>query len=126
MKLITGLSYSAAMAASVGFMGLYIKMTLPPPASERLYDREIVKKLALTGGLVKDGNELAPLLNVHAIVTGATSGLGREIASELYGLGATVILASRSAKKTDDVARTILQEHPDSQGTLVSEKTVDT
>ena len=126
MKLITGLSYSAAMAASVGLLGLYIKMTLPPPASERLYDREIVKKLALTGGLVKDGNELAPLINVHAIVTGATSGLGREIASELYGLGATVILASRSAKKTDDVARTILQEYPDSQGTLVSEKTVDT
>ena len=127
MKLTTNLGYSAAIAAaSVGLMGLYIKMTLPPPASERVLDREMVKNLALTGGLVESRTESAPLLNVHVIVTGATSGLGREIACELYGLGATVILASRSAKKTADVAGTIMQEYPDSQGALIYEKTIDT
>ena len=127
MKLATGLGYSAmAAAASVGILGLYVKMTLPPPASERLYDRDLVKTLALTGGLSQGGPADAPLLNVHAIVTGATSGLGREIASELYGLGATVIMASRSAKKTADVAATIKKEYPKSQGVLMFEKTVDT
>lgn len=127
MKLATGFGYSAmAAAASVGILGLYVKMTLPPPASERLYDRDLVKTLALTGGLSQGGPADAPLLNVHAIVTGATSGLGREIASELYGLGATVIMASRSAKKTADVAATIKKEYPKSQGVLMFEKTVDT
>jgi NAD(P)-dependent dehydrogenase (short-subunit alcohol dehydrogenase family) len=43
----------------------------------------------------------------RVIVTGPTSGVGREIALQLAGLGAEVILACRDIKKGDDVAREI-------------------
>lgn len=99
-------------------LGLYIRATLPPPASTRLFDRELVRQLSLTGGLRENPSPIAPLLNVRAIVTGATSGLGREIASELYALGATVILASRSAKKALTIVESIKKEYPDAPGTL--------
>jgi NAD(P)-dependent dehydrogenase (short-subunit alcohol dehydrogenase family) len=42
-----------------------------------------------------------------AIVTGATSGLGRETASELARLGATVTLVGRNPEKTERVAQEI-------------------
>ena len=128
LNINTPLGYSAiAAAASFGLLGLYVKCSLPKPASTRLYDRDMVQNLALTGGIAENGATSAqPLSHVHAIVTGATSGLGREIACELYGLGATVILASRSAKKTADIAESIKKEYPDSTGTLSFEKTVDT
>ena len=45
-----------------------------------------------------------------AVVTGATSGLGRETASELARLGASVIIVGRNRDKTESVGRHI-QEH---------------
>ncbi|GLC47990.1 hypothetical protein PLESTB_000047100 [Pleodorina starrii] len=47
-----------------------------------------------------------------AIVTGATSGIGLETASDLAGLGATVVLGVRNTKAAEDVAKTIQQRHP--------------
>lgn len=49
----------------------------------------------------------ADLTNRVAMVTGATSGLGRETASELARLGATVILVGRNPEKTARVAEDI-------------------
>ena len=40
----------------------------------------------------------APLQGQVAIVTGSSSGLGKEIASELYNLGATVVIASTKTR----------------------------
>lgn len=45
-----------------------------------------------------------------AIVTGATSGLGRETATELARLGASVVLVGRNREKTEAVAESIRQE----------------
>ena len=98
--------------------GIYLRSTLPPPASTRTLDRALVKQLAIVGGLRDNPSSKAPLLNIIAIVTGATSGLGKEIASELYSLGATVVLASRSYKKAVSAMQSIMEEYPDSEGTL--------
>jgi retinol dehydrogenase-12 len=70
------------------------------------------------------GNLLSqnPLVNRVAIVTGSTSGIGREIASELYKLGATVILASRSLNKLEIEYSSIKLEHMNSKGTLIIEQ----
>ncbi|HSN84952.1 MAG TPA: SDR family NAD(P)-dependent oxidoreductase [Polyangiales bacterium] len=45
-----------------------------------------------------------------ALVTGATSGLGRETATELARLGATVIIVGRNREKTDAVAEATRQQ----------------
>ena len=45
-----------------------------------------------------------------AVVTGATSGLGRETARALAGLGATVIVVGRNPRKTETVAGRIRRE----------------
>ena len=45
-----------------------------------------------------------------AVVTGATSGLGRQTASELARLGASVILVGRNPEKTDAVVESIRRE----------------
>lgn len=45
-----------------------------------------------------------PLTGQHAVVTGASRGLGRAIAQELFGLGANVTLIARSAKGLQETA----------------------
>jgi NAD(P)-dependent dehydrogenase (short-subunit alcohol dehydrogenase family) len=108
--------------------GLYLKATLPAPAATRAFDRELVRKLALEGGLCANPQSQssdAPLLNLRVIVTGATSGLGREIASELYSLGATVVLACRSGTKAEGIIESIKSEFPQSKGTLDVGKTCE-
>merc|ERR1719440_1080277 len=58
----------------------------------------------------------APLQGQVAIVTGSSSGLGKEIASELYNLGATVVVASRNKDKiqavADDIRRQVGEGKP--------------
>lgn len=118
---MTGLTLRSATLLGAGasvLLGFYIRASLPAPASTRVFDRALVNELALNGGLRQSPPSLAPLLNVRAIVTGATSGLGREIAAELYALGATVVLASRSATKALSIMESIKKEYPDAQGTL--------
>jgi NAD(P)-dependent dehydrogenase (short-subunit alcohol dehydrogenase family) len=52
------------------------------------------------------------------IVTGSTSGLGYEIAAELYALGAVVIMAARNKDKVTKSIQDIKAEFPGSTGTL--------
>jgi NAD(P)-dependent dehydrogenase (short-subunit alcohol dehydrogenase family) len=57
-----------------------------------------------------------------AIVTGATSGLGRETASELARLGATVTLVGRNPEKTERVAQEIRRNTASSRvGTAIAD-----
>lgn len=48
------------------------------------------------------------------LVTGATSGIGKEIAAGLAGLGATVVFVGRDGAKCEAVLREIVQRHPGS------------
>jgi dehydrogenase/reductase SDR family protein 12 len=57
-----------------------------------------------------------------ALVTGATSGLGREIATSLGGLGARVVLVGRNPGRLTTVARELAQEHgADQVSTVVAD-----
>lgn len=52
------------------------------------------------------------------IVTGASAGVGRELARLLYSRNGTVYLAARNASKTQDAIDWIKSSHPDSTGSL--------
>lgn len=52
------------------------------------------------------------------IVTGASAGVGKELARLLYSHNGTVYLATRSPEKTDAVITWIKEQHPDSKGVL--------
>eukprot|EP01031_Cornospumella_fuschlensis_P042681 gene42681-52150_t len=56
------------------------------------------------------------------IVTGSTSGLGQSLASELYRLGGTVVVASRNVGKCEATIKEIKSQYPDSTGHLDSFK----
>lgn len=49
------------------------------------------------------------------LVTGANSGIGREAARGLAGVGARVVLACRSAERADEAMRDIRRTHPDAE-----------
>ena len=59
-----------------------------------------------------------PVADMTIIVTGSTNGLGKMIASHLYGLGARVVVASRSISKYEDTILEIRSKYPDSVGIL--------
>ncbi|MDR3621987.1 MAG: SDR family NAD(P)-dependent oxidoreductase [Paludisphaera borealis] len=65
--------------------------------------------------------------DTRALVTGASSGLGRAIAEHLVHLGATVVLTGRSAAKLDAVAHELLQSGaaPERIITVAADLTVD-
>lgn len=52
------------------------------------------------------------------LVTGATSGIGRELTRILYGANATVYIAARSKTKAEQTISSIKAELPDSRGLL--------
>eukprot|EP01039_Chlorochromonas_danica_P001826 gene1826-1995_t len=52
------------------------------------------------------------------IITGATSGIGKSLATELYRRGGTVILAARNCEKCNEIANEIRSTCPDSTGQL--------
>ncbi|CAM1512006.1 Fc.00g095190.m01.CDS01 [Cosmosporella sp. VM-42] len=52
------------------------------------------------------------------IVTGANSGVGREVAQILYSKSATVWIAARSEEKSLEAIDGIKKQHPSSEGTL--------
>jgi NAD(P)-dependent dehydrogenase (short-subunit alcohol dehydrogenase family) len=51
----------------------------------------------------------------RAVVTGASSGLGREVARRLAGAGAEVVLAVRSLERGERAAESIRASHPDAR-----------
>ena len=56
-----------------------------------------------------DFGAMRPLEEQTILVTGATDGLGREVARELAGLGARVLLHGRDEQKAQDARRAIAQ-----------------
>ncbi|RYP39197.1 hypothetical protein DL767_002305 [Monosporascus sp. MG133] len=52
------------------------------------------------------------------LITGATSGLGKELATILFGANAKVWLAARSSEKASGVMNEIRYRYPDSRGEL--------
>jgi short-subunit dehydrogenase len=65
--------------------------------------------------------------DTRALVTGASSGLGRAIAEQLVHQGATVVLTGRSAVKLDAVSHELLQSgaSPDRVVTIAADLTVE-
>jgi len=53
------------------------------------------------------------------IVTGANSGVGKELATILYSHNAKVYVAARSKEKSEAAIEEMRKAHPDSKGTLV-------
>ncbi|ETS82400.1 hypothetical protein PFICI_04276 [Pestalotiopsis fici W106-1] len=53
------------------------------------------------------------------IITGASGGIGSELAEILYGKNGKVYLAARSQSKTDQVIKSIREKHPSSTGDLI-------
>ena len=96
----------------------------PVNASQQQLDVPALRSLAFASKL-RGQDAKNPLTGAQAIVTGATSGLGQATATELYGLGATVILASRNAAKCKGVQATIQAAYPKSPGKLDCSLTLD-
>ena len=62
----------------------------------------------------------SPLKGKVAIVTGSTSGLGTQTATDLYNMGASVIIASRTLSKCNDTIAAIKKAHPRAPGKIES------
>jgi NAD(P)-dependent dehydrogenase (short-subunit alcohol dehydrogenase family) len=56
-------------------------------------------------------NRVSPLLKQHAVITGASRGLGRAIARELYSLGASVTLIARTESSLRETAASLPPAH---------------
>ena len=65
-----------------------------------------------------DFNNEFPLFGSVSVVTGTTSGLGKEIARELFSFGSTVYITGRSIEKINDTIEDIKKTYPNSIGTL--------
>jgi len=58
----------------------------------------------------------SPLKGKVAIITGSTNGIGEQAASDMYNMGAHVIVASRTLSKCHDTVARIKAKHPRSAG----------
>lgn len=81
--------------------------------SDSTYPSNIVAEMMTN----RKGKEV-PVSKMTVIVTGSTNGLGKMIASHLYSLGATVVLASRNISKYESTILEIRSRFPDSIGKL--------
>jgi NAD(P)-dependent dehydrogenase (short-subunit alcohol dehydrogenase family) len=59
-------------------------------------------------------NNLTDQTGKVIVITGSTSGLGKEAARQLAGKGATVVMAVRNTQKAEGVKKEILSQHPGS------------
>lgn len=65
-------------------------------------------------------SSLSSLSSKTYIITGATAGVGFELAKILYSRSATVYIAARSATKLESAISAISKAHPSSNGRLLS------
>lgn len=109
-----------AATVSLGLLDACYRIFLVPTAK---YPCDKIVSLAQ----LRFGNsDMQPLQHKVAIVTGSTSGLGQEIAGKLYGMGATVVLASRSKNKILATKEVLEKQYPNSKGNFITEQTLDT
>jgi len=101
------------ISITVAVIGIAITMITKKPV---VYPKEYIIELANKFSF--NTNEKYPLVGFTAIVTGSTGGLGREIAAELFSLGAHVIVASRNKSKCEQTIEEIKAEYLDSKGSL--------
>ena len=99
-------------------LGVLASMMIDPPfkASQQTLDRPALLEMARRSRMARNGHTEWPLQGLLCVVTGATSGLGKATATELYGLGATVVLPSRSRDKCAAAERDMRAEYPSSAG----------
>ena len=77
---------------------------------DAILDKSVVGYTALGFRLRPHARNEEDLTGRFAVVTGATSGLGRQTASELARLGASVVLVGRNPEKTEAVVARIRSE----------------
>ena len=82
---------------------------------DTILDKSVVGYTTLGFRLRPHPRNEEDLTGRFAVVTGATSGLGRQTASELARLGATVVLVGRNPEKTDAVVASIRRETGNSE-----------
>ena len=100
--------YPAAMAALLALMSAsYFCQSNP------VYPSDVVDKMIQD----RNGND-TPVADMIIIVTGSTSGLGKMIASKLYEMGATIIVASRCMTNCQKTVDEIKARYPLSTGKL--------
>jgi len=101
-------------------VGLKRALTLESTPPAESCTRDLLDRLVLPGalGFTRFGYEYRrkawrpiteSLEGITAIVTGATSGLGRVVAEQLSNLGARVVLVGRDQEKLDQAARQIVE-----------------
>mmetsp|Transcript_12938 Transcript_12938/g.21136 ORF Transcript_12938/g.21136 Transcript_12938/m.21136 type:complete len:448 (-) Transcript_12938:2467-3810(-) len=122
-----GMGFKIILLASVILLALvgtvllssYVFFMVEPPA---LPEEEVKDKATLyyaaTDAFGEDGYVDQPMVDKVVIVTGATSGLGASFALNLYKMGATVIVTSRSQEKSDQAVTDIKLDFPFSEGVL--------
>jgi NAD(P)-dependent dehydrogenase (short-subunit alcohol dehydrogenase family) len=104
---------TAAGKAVVGFSGLvalwfsFVVATRPEPVFPVKQVEDLLKKSSLNKGR-----------DTIVIITGSTGGLGLALAEELFRYGITVIIASRTESKCQQVVEDIKKKYPDATGAL--------
>eukprot|EP01041_Mallomonas_annulata_P000131 gene131-210_t len=110
------------------FMGIYVAVVATIFSASLLslksvnFPKDHIWKLA---SVAYNSSDEEPLHGKVCIVTGATSGIGQAVAEELYEMGATVIITSRSFVKNNKAMQIIRSMCPQSNGSL-SQMVLDT
>jgi NAD(P)-dependent dehydrogenase (short-subunit alcohol dehydrogenase family) len=110
MDKIISFARNIFVAFSTGMVAwfTFVIATRPEPVFPQQFVDDLIKK----SSIVKKGKESI------VIITGSTGGIGLNLAEELYKLGLTVILASRTESKCKQVIEEIKSKYPSATGAL--------
>ena len=99
---------------------VFLHVYLPLLASNQVLSMDDAVKLLHESQLpIKTGPD-ADNRHIISIVTGSTSGIGKEIAATLYSFGMTVVVASRNTDKCQKTMADIQAQYPGSRGALLA------